>query len=159
MGEPFTADGGPGGAVFCQGGACYVPAEAETWYARLLALHPHPSRPAPPPPPPEAPPPTFAELLRLRPTPSPPQLALPGFAEAVEDLAPDPAPVRAGEVAIPDGARHGHCRSCGAAVVWATTAGGAAVPLSYATVVWRGGERFALSHFGDCPQAKGWSKR
>lgn len=66
---------------------------------------------------------------------------------------------RKGEYLIPAGAREGTCRSCGAPVVWITTAKGSAMPLSTATIEERGGERYALSHFSDCPQGKGWSKK
>lgn len=69
---------------------------------------------------------------------------------------PDP---RKGEYLIPAGARAGSCRSCGADVLWITTAKGSAMPLSSATIEERDGEQYALSHFSDCPQAKGWSKK
>lgn len=73
---------------------------------------------------------------------------------------PPPAPEpRKGEYLIPAGARAASCRSCGADVLWITTAKGSAMPLSVATIEERGGERHALSHFSDCPQGKGWSKK
>jgi len=68
-----------------------------------------------------------------------------------------PAP-RRGEVEVPAGAPGGTCRSCGADILWITTARGAQMPLSVATLEERDGQRFALSHFADCPQGKGWRK-
>jgi len=65
---------------------------------------------------------------------------------------------RKGEYRIPAGAREGTCRSCGAAVVWVATKGGAGMPLSIATIEERDDERYAVTHFADCEQAKGWSK-
>lgn len=50
------------------------------------------------------------------------------------------------------------CRSCKALVVWTTTNTGANVPLSVASILERDGIKYAVSHFVDCPQAKGWSK-
>jgi hypothetical protein len=66
---------------------------------------------------------------------------------------------RKGEYLIPAGARDGACRSCGADVLWITTAKGSAMPLSAATIEERDGDRYALSHFADCPQGKGWGKK
>jgi len=66
---------------------------------------------------------------------------------------------RKGEYAIPIGAREGHCLSCNAPVVWVMTKSGAAMPLSLATVEVRDGTRYGVTHFADCPQAKGWSKK
>jgi hypothetical protein len=66
---------------------------------------------------------------------------------------------RKGEYLVPLGTREGTCRSCGAAVLWITTPKGSAMPLSAATREERSGETYALSHFADCPQGKGWSKR
>lgn len=66
---------------------------------------------------------------------------------------------RAGEYAVPPDARPAQCRSCSAAIVWARTEGGKAIPLSLATVEWREGVRYALTHFADCPHAKEWSKQ
>lgn len=66
---------------------------------------------------------------------------------------------RAGEYPIPPNAEPSHCRSCGAAIVWARTEGGRAIPLSLATVAERDGVRYALAHFADCPDAKDWSKK
>jgi len=66
---------------------------------------------------------------------------------------------RAGEYAIPPDAQVAHCRSCEAEIVWARTEGGRAIPLSLKTVEERGGVRYALTHFADCPHGKEWSKR
>ena len=71
---------------------------------------------------------------------------------------PAPAP-RRGEYLIPAAADLATCRSCGAAIVWVRTAAGRPMPLSVATTQERAGQRWALSHFSDCEQAKGWSKR
>jgi hypothetical protein len=62
---------------------------------------------------------------------------------------------RAGEYIIPDNAHVTHCKSCNAAVIWTTTATGAAIPLSVTTIrLDADGRRRALSHFSDCPNAK-----
>lgn len=82
--------------------------------------------------------------------------AHPELCPACTPPAPEP---RKGEYLIPAGARAGSCRSCGADVLWITTAKGSAMPLSVATIEERDGERYALSHFSDCPQGKGWSKK
>lgn len=66
---------------------------------------------------------------------------------------------RAGEYIVPDQANVGRCRSCQALIVWARTEGGRPIPLSLATVEERGGVRYALAHFADCPQSKQWSKK
>ncbi len=65
---------------------------------------------------------------------------------------------RAGEYAIPPGARPTHCKSCGATIVWARTENGKAIPLSLGTVEERGGTRYALTHFSDCPHGKEWKR-
>lgn len=70
-----------------------------------------------------------------------------------------PPPGRAGEYLLPAHAEVATCRSCGRAIVWATTGAGKAIPLSLATVVERGGQKYALSHFADCPDAKDWSRK
>lgn len=79
--------------------------------------------------------------------------------KAIAKARGEPAEPRKGEYLIPAGARAGSCRSCGAPVLWITTAKGSAMPLSVATIEERDGERYALSHFADCPQGKGWSKK
>lgn len=66
---------------------------------------------------------------------------------------------RKGEYEIPAGARPGKCRSCNADVLWVTTSNGQSMPLSVATIQERNDTKYALSHFADCPQGKGWSKR
>lgn len=58
---------------------------------------------------------------------------------------------RVGEYAIPPGARPARCRSCGAAIVWATTANQRPIPLDLATVEARDGQRYAIVHFARCP--------
>lgn len=69
----------------------------------------------------------------------------------------DEPPARTGEQLVPDGARVEQCASCGAAIIWCRTKKGRSMPLSAATIVWRGTQRFALSHFADCPDAQEWS--
>jgi len=71
----------------------------------------------------------------------------------------DDVPVRKGEHLVPEAADVERCRSCNAPVVWIRTRSGATMPLSLATVVWRGGQRYALAHFADCPDSKEWSTR
>ena len=66
---------------------------------------------------------------------------------------------RAGEYPISAEAHVARCKSCQALIVWARTEGGRAIPLSLATVEERGGVRYALTHFADCPEAKQWSKQ
>lgn len=73
------------------------------------------------------------------------------------DEAP-PAP-RRGEYPLPDHGDVRTCASCGQAIVWHTTDAGKRMPLSLATVVERGGVKYALSHFADCPDAREWSKK
>lgn len=51
------------------------------------------------------------------------------------------------------------CGSCGAPMAWTKTKNGKAMPLSLLTVEERGGVKYALPHFADCPQAKEWSKK
>jgi hypothetical protein len=63
------------------------------------------------------------------------------------------------EYAIPEHAALSTCGSCGAAMVWVKTAKGRAMPLSVATIETRDGQRFALSHFSDCPQSREWSTK
>ena len=43
----------------------------------------------------------------------------------------------------------GHCRSCGAEVLWCITPAGKKAPIN----------RDGTSHFADCPQARDWRKR
>ncbi len=66
---------------------------------------------------------------------------------------------RSGEYPLPVESSSEACRSCGAAVVWATTTNGRAIPLSVATIQWRDGQRWALAHFSDCPEGKDWRRR
>ena len=66
---------------------------------------------------------------------------------------------RKGEYLLPEGARIAQCASCGAQIVWAKTAADKPIPLSLATVQTRDGKKWLLSHFSDCPESKGWSKR
>jgi len=62
--------------------------------------------------------------------------------------------VRVGEYGVPPGARAARCRSCGAAIVWATTVNQTLVPLDLATVEERGGQRYAIVHFARCPAGR-----
>lgn len=76
--------------------------------------------------------------------------------ELFPDPAPDPLPPHV--YPMPLGAI-GHCRSCGAEIIWATTPSGAHVPLSYATRRELAGQWVATSHYRDCPQASSWGGR
>jgi len=51
-----------------------------------------------------------------------------------------------------------HCRSCGAAVIWAETKAGKLCPYDVVQDPHAGAVPGA-SHFGTCPQAKTWTKR
>lgn len=75
-----------------------------------------------------------------------------------QTLFPGPAP-RRGEYPLPDHGDVRTCASCGQTVVWTTTAASKRMPLSLATVVERGGVKYALSHFADCPESREWSKQ
>lgn len=66
---------------------------------------------------------------------------------------------RKGEYELPRGAQVEACRSCGAQIVWARTANDRAIPLSLATVQYRGGVAYCLSHWVDCPDAREWSRK
>jgi len=63
--------------------------------------------------------------------------------------------------------RNSYCRSCGAAVVWATTLGGKRIQLDIDSVPpeQRGDRALVFdyqkhrAHFATCPQAKQWRKR
>lgn len=70
----------------------------------------------------------------------------------------DPRP-RRGEYPMPQNVDAVACKSCGKPVVWTRTLNGNALPLSVATVEERGGQRFAVSHFADCPDAQEWRRR
>jgi hypothetical protein len=60
---------------------------------------------------------------------------------------------------VPDDSTMETCRSCGAKIIWAKTLQGKAIPLSVASIEWRGKERYANSHFSDCPDAKDWRQQ
>lgn len=66
---------------------------------------------------------------------------------------------RPGEQRVPPGSRRGTCQSCNAPVRWITTARGLQMPIAEATIQTIDGEEWGLSHFVDCPQARGWSKK
>jgi len=67
---------------------------------------------------------------------------------------PDKSSVRAGEYRVPIQAPPGECRSCHAPVLWATSEIGKAIPLSVSTIhTDETGQRWALTHFADCPNA------
>ena len=70
----------------------------------------------------------------------------------------DPRP-RRGEYPMPSDAPAVACKSCGKPIVWVRTTKGNPLPLSVATVEERNGQRFAVSHFADCPEGKEWSRR
>ena len=69
------------------------------------------------------------------------------------------APSRKGEYLVPEGKPVQTCDSCGAQIVWTRTRNKKPIPLSVATIERREGIAYALSHFADCPDAKGWSKK
>ena len=65
---------------------------------------------------------------------------------------------RAGEYPVPTNARTTKC-VCGALIIWTKTDNGSAMPLSAATVREDElGQKFALPHFTDCPNAKQFRK-
>ena len=79
-------------------------------------------------------------------------------APATAAPAPD-AQRRRGEYVVPRGRAVEHCKSCGASIVWARTAGNKPIPLSLKTVRHdKEGTRWAMPHFIDCKQGKEWSK-
>lgn len=80
-------------------------------------------------------------------------------AEQADFFASVPNERRIGEYPIPKLGNIESCRSCGAQIVWTRTPNDRAVPLSLATVQTRDGIKYALSHFSNCPDAKGWSKK
>lgn len=63
-----------------------------------------------------------------------------------------------GEYEIPTSTPVARCRSCDAAIIWAQTEKGRAIPLSVATTVLRGGKRYAMTHFMDCPHGCEWRR-
>lgn len=63
---------------------------------------------------------------------------------------------RIGEYPIPARAKVEHCRSCGASITWAKTKLGRLTPLDLRTVEHRDGQRFALTHWVSCPNAREW---
>lgn len=65
---------------------------------------------------------------------------------------------RAGEYLVPEQAQPAQCASCGAWMVWTRTTAGKAIPLSLATAEMRDGQRYALTHFADCPESRQWRK-
>jgi hypothetical protein len=75
-----------------------------------------------------------------------------------EMTAPAVSP-RKGEYLVPATAEPGSCTSCGAMILWIRTPQDRAIPLSVATIQHRNGQRYALSHFADCPDGKEWRKR
>jgi hypothetical protein len=84
-------------------------------------------------------------------------MAKPIQLDLVPDTPPDERP-RRGEYQIPSSADPGQCKSCGAPILWIRTPDGRPIPLSVATIQHRAGQRWALSHFSDCPEGKEWSK-
>jgi hypothetical protein len=61
-----------------------------------------------------------------------------------------------GEIAVPEGAQVGTCRSCGAAIVWSVTSRGNPIPINAVNTRMVGGQRYGVSHFATCPDAKKW---
>lgn len=70
-----------------------------------------------------------------------------------------PVAARKGEYELPSDARIDRCKSCDAQIVWTYLPSGKAMPLSLATVQTRGGKKYCLSHFADCPHGKEWSTK
>ena len=66
---------------------------------------------------------------------------------------------RKGEYLLPEGATIERCKSCEAQIVWARTEADRPIPLSLATVQTRDGKKWLLSHFSDCPDSTGWSRK
>jgi hypothetical protein len=66
---------------------------------------------------------------------------------------------RRGEYELPVDARIDTCKSCGAQIVWTHRPHGRAMPLSLATIQSRGGKKYCLSHFADCPDSREWSRK
>jgi hypothetical protein len=60
---------------------------------------------------------------------------------------------------VPDTAKVERCRSCEAKIIWSRTLLGTAMPLSVKSIEWRGQERYANSHFSDCPDAQDWRQQ
>jgi hypothetical protein len=77
--------------------------------------------------------------------------------EQLDLFAGDADMPKMGEQRIPVGARRGTCRSCGASVVWISTAKGAAMPIDASTIRIIKNEQWGINHFATCPQGKGWS--
>jgi hypothetical protein len=66
---------------------------------------------------------------------------------------------RAHEHQVPPGLGIAFCRSCGAAIYWVTTTAGMQLPISGASIQEHDGTRWGVSHFIDCPQGAGWSRK
>ena len=66
-----------------------------------------------------------------------------------------------GEYPLPEGVRPTNCRSCGAAVVWTTTANDKQMILDIreGNVREINGLRYAMNHWAKCPHAKDWSRK
>ena len=79
------------------------------------------------------------------------------MSETTETTERDLFGARKGEYEVPELARPATCQSCGAPIVFTKTPKGATIPLSLATVEWREGKRYAITHFSDCPNARDWS--
>jgi hypothetical protein len=62
------------------------------------------------------------------------------------------------EFRVPENAPYQTCRSCGAAIVWITTAKGKAMPLHTAQAKEYASGRYAPSHFAYCRDANAWRK-
>lgn len=60
-----------------------------------------------------------------------------------------------GEYAL-EGTDPGKCKSCGAAIAWAKTQHGGAIPLDLAHVRVYAGQRYATTHFAYCPHGAHW---
>ena len=78
---------------------------------------------------------------------------------AVNEIERDLFGARPHEYELPPNAHPTRCASCGAAMAFVKLPSGKVMPLSLATVEERGGIKYALPHWSDCPHAKEWSKK
>jgi len=81
-----------------------------------------------------------------------------GLPSGLEEQDEQPQP-RRGEYQVPADATIDYCHSCDAEIVWIKTPKGKAMPLSVKTIERRDGERWAICHWADCPEAKEWKRR
>lgn len=75
----------------------------------------------------------------------------------LEEQEAQPQP-RKGEYLVPADAELDYCHSCDAEIVWTRTKNNKPMPLTVATIERRDGERYAVCHWADCPEAKEWKR-